>query len=111
MRLLAPCLPAPSFCLQICYTVFQFTYIFRLAFAVCFVGEFSANVPPDVEAMAAAALSGMGMGSGPGFEGYEGADNDKHNKEHNMESGKSGENNSLKLDCFIRNHQTSQHYI
>uniref|UniRef100_A0A6P4EQ34 Endothelin-converting enzyme 2-like n=1 Tax=Drosophila rhopaloa TaxID=1041015 RepID=A0A6P4EQ34_DRORH len=39
--------------------------------------EFSANVRPDVEAIAAAALSGMEMGSGPGSEGYEDADDEK----------------------------------
>ncbi|EDX03803.1 GD22659 [Drosophila simulans] len=47
-------------------------------------GEFSANVQPDVEAMAAAALSGMEMGSGPGSEGYEDADNEKSKAMENV---------------------------
>lgn len=48
----------------------------------------------DVEAMAAAALSGMEMGSGPRSEGYGDADDDQHEVK---ESGKFSEKSSVRI--------------
>jgi len=92
------CHPLSLFCLQISYTVFQFTYISYCLFSLCLVGEFNANVHPDVEAIAAAALSGMEMGSVPGLEGFEDADNEKSKA---MENGKSGKRVNSRITSYI----------
>ncbi|XP_016936622.1 bone morphogenetic protein receptor type-1B isoform X1 [Drosophila suzukii] len=68
--------------------MFCFLLVFgvNVIFVHLSTGEFNANVHPDVEAIAAAALSGMEMGSVPGLEGFEDADNEKSKAMENARS-------------------------